>query len=75
MTDELPDDDLLWEHWRHVGGGSSYAVTHLPSGIRIHDLSPSPEPVRERLATLRAALTDKVRAWGAGNDVNPTAKI
>jgi hypothetical protein len=56
------DADLRFESSRLVGGGSSYALVHIPTGLRVEDPGPSEKPVAERWTTLRGKLAELLRS-------------
>jgi hypothetical protein len=56
------DSDFRFESFSRADGGASYALVHIPTGLRVEDTGPSSKPIVERWAALRLNLAELLRA-------------
>jgi hypothetical protein len=56
------ESDFRAESFRLAGGGSAYALTHIPTGLRVDDPGPSDKPVAERWAALRPKVAELLQS-------------
>jgi hypothetical protein len=54
---QFDPEEIKTDHYRLVGGGSSYSMTHLPTGISVHEEEMvCDQPILNRLEELTHRL-------------------